>query len=654
MNTRRNTGTKASTLARLAVVCLVVLYSLLPAQAQIVTTLVQFTKVWRYDQSGAELGTAWRTDDYDDSAWASGPGLLGFESTPAPYQVHAPLLTALTVSPAVTTFYFRTTFLLTGSTNFIQLYATNLVDDGSAIYLNGRLAGGVRMPSSFNATTTFSGPAVEGQLDVVALTNFLRPGLNQLAVEVHQAGGTSADILFGMRLMAFIPSALLITNQPQGQLVSLGLPVTLSVGVSGGPVSYRWQKDGVNLASTNSTLVIASAQLANTGNYQVICSNAVNVVTSDVARLTVVEDLEGPLATFAVRDNGFGPNRINVRFSEPVTTQSVRTIANYTLMRMDTSSTVTLTNVAYSDGQGALLFIEPSDPDWDLDADYFITINHVKDRRGNSIAPNTQIAVARLITNNISLAENSWNFHAAAYFDPEVYEQPWQTTNYVEGSWWAQGQGLFCGGPAVVTPCFGTFRTETGYQPEPILYRTTFLWPTNWPAAIRLHVHVLYDDALVLYLNGVEIYRVNTTAAGTPITSLTRASGLGTTCTTNLFITVANLLPGTNWLAAAVMQRGSGNDYASAFGVNRIHATTPVIRLPLSETPTPVLAAVAEGTNAVHLSWTGGGYALESSTNLDLGPLSYPYGPWRQVTNMANPYLWSLTNSSTHFFRLKK
>jgi hypothetical protein len=310
--------------------------------------------------------------------------------------------------------------------------------------------------------------------------------------------------------------------------------------------------------------------------------------------------------------------------------------------------------VAYSTGQGALLFIEPSDPDWDLDADYFITINHVKDVRGNSIAPNSQIAVARVITTSISLADYSWNFHAAAYFDPEVYEQPWQATNYVEGSWWAQGQGLFCGGPAVVTPCFGTFRTETGYQPEPILYRTTFLWPTNWPTAISLNLHVLYDDALVLYLNGVEIYRINTTAAGTPITALTRASGLGSTCTTNLFITVANLLPGTNWLAAAVMQRGSGNDYGSAFGVNLLRATTPVVRLPLPEMPAPALAAVAEGTNAVRLSWSGGGYALETSTNLNLGSLSYPYGPWRQVTNMTNPYLWSLTNSSTRFFRLKK
>jgi hypothetical protein len=51
----------------------------MPSRAQQVTTLIEFTNVWKYDQSGRELGTAWSTNGYDDLTWTSGRGLLGFE-----------------------------------------------------------------------------------------------------------------------------------------------------------------------------------------------------------------------------------------------------------------------------------------------------------------------------------------------------------------------------------------------------------------------------------------------------------------------------------------------------------------------------------------------------------------------------------------------
>ena len=62
------------------------------AQAQTTSTLIQFTNIWKYDASGNNLGTAWRTNSpaYNDSAWASGPGLLASEDGMAPYLVHVP------------------------------------------------------------------------------------------------------------------------------------------------------------------------------------------------------------------------------------------------------------------------------------------------------------------------------------------------------------------------------------------------------------------------------------------------------------------------------------------------------------------------------------------------------------------------------------
>ena len=628
------------------------------AGAQQVTTLVEFTNVWKYDQTGLELGTAWRTNDYDDSAWPSGPGLLGFEDGLAPYQVHAPRLTPLTVSPAVTTFYFRTTFQFTGSLEGLTLFATNLVDDGCVIYLNGERVGGVRVPVSFNATTTFSGPTVEGQLDVVALTNLaaLRRGANQLAVEVHQSSALSADVMFGMKLVAVNETPLVITSQPRRQTVEVGEPVAFTVGVAGGPVSYRWQKDGVFLGATSNRLVILSASPATAGNYQVICTNTLTVITSSVATLTVLSDLRGPEVVAAIADTGFGPRSINIKFSENLTTASARNTNNYTVTRLGTGSTVNFTNVLYSSALGALLQLDANDPDWISYADYVVTINNVTDSKGNVIAPNTTVPVSWAYTTNLVRAARSWDFHASAIFEPEVFEQPWFTGDYTPGAWWGQGSSPFYGGLISGPPCpaLGAPQTITGWQPEPILYRTAFSYPADWPTSATLRLRTAFDDGLVLYLNGMEIYRNNVSgAAGSPVDGSTRSLTAvnPAPCLTNINIAVTNLSPGSNCLAAAVVQPTTTD--ADSYFVLEVDATalfTPA----LPPEPLPVLQATSPDTNSLRLAWTGGGYALESSTTLDLGPASYPFGPWMPVPQMSNPYLWNLTNSPARFFRLKK
>jgi hypothetical protein len=201
----------------------------------------------------------------------------------------------------------------------------------------------------------------------------------------------------------------------------------------------------------------------------------------------------------------------------------------------------------------------------------------------------------------------------------------------------------------LLTPCFGAFRTETGFQPEPSLFRTTFVWPTNWPPVTTLNVSTIFDDGLVLYLNGVEIWRGNMPAS---VTAFTRANAAASTCHTNLSIAVTNLFPGTNWLAAAVAQSIVASEGDSVFGLNHVGAIAP-FAAPLPESPPPALNVSPLGTNSLQLSWTGHGYALESTTNLNLGAVSYSLGPWRQVPNMSNPYTNRL-DEPHRFFRLKK
>jgi alpha-tubulin suppressor-like RCC1 family protein len=90
-----------------------------------------------------------------------------------------------------------------------------------------------------------------------------------------------------------------ITSQPVVQAVSVGTTATFTVvATSGSPLTYQWQKDGVNLAdngrivgSKNATLTIAGVQSADAGSYTVIVTNSVTNLTSAPAALIVIPAL---------------------------------------------------------------------------------------------------------------------------------------------------------------------------------------------------------------------------------------------------------------------------------------------------------------------------------------------------------------------------
>jgi uncharacterized repeat protein (TIGR03803 family) len=87
-----------------------------------------------------------------------------------------------------------------------------------------------------------------------------------------------------------------VISGPESQTVLVGSTVTFSVEAGGdGPLAYQWQENGTNLmdggklsGSTTPTLTLASVTAANAGAYSVIVSNALDVVSSPSAALTVV------------------------------------------------------------------------------------------------------------------------------------------------------------------------------------------------------------------------------------------------------------------------------------------------------------------------------------------------------------------------------
>jgi len=178
-----------------------------------VVRLVDLGSSWRYEQSGHDLGTTWSAPGFDDSAWPSGLGLLGFETTPQEYP--EPFRTTLNITTngvTTLTYYFRTHLQFTNSGAIVGASVTGYIDDGAVWYLNGSEIYRVRMPSG---TVRYSTLAQlqnnEGLPDFFALNpTSLLLGDNVLAAEVHQANAGSSDIVFGTTVDVSITS----TNHP--------------------------------------------------------------------------------------------------------------------------------------------------------------------------------------------------------------------------------------------------------------------------------------------------------------------------------------------------------------------------------------------------------------------------------------------------------
>jgi len=149
---------------------------------------------WRYWQQAAFPGANWNTLEFSDAAWPSGPALFYVEESEVP----APKATALTLGRI--SYYFRQRFNFPGTAASAALRISPVLDDGAVFHLNGQPFYRVGMPAGAIAQDTVANRTVgnavyEGPFEI-PISN-LRQGENVLAVEAHQSGAGSSDIVFG-------------------------------------------------------------------------------------------------------------------------------------------------------------------------------------------------------------------------------------------------------------------------------------------------------------------------------------------------------------------------------------------------------------------------------------------------------------------------
>jgi hypothetical protein len=158
--------------------------------------------VWRYSDLGVPLEAAWREPTFDDAAWAMGLAPLGY--------AHSLVATKVSFGPNSNakhmTTYFRRTFDVgvdrgLGATLGLKL----LRDGGAVVYLNGAEVARSNMPSGAITWATEADKHV-GDADETTYqphqvdASQVRVGTNVVAVEIHQDGAGSSDMIFDLEL----------------------------------------------------------------------------------------------------------------------------------------------------------------------------------------------------------------------------------------------------------------------------------------------------------------------------------------------------------------------------------------------------------------------------------------------------------------------
>ena len=121
----------------------------------------------------------------------------------------------------------------------------------------------------------------------------------QYKVTVSNAAGTvtSAAATLTVNAVAVAPT---ITTQPMNQTVTVGQMATFSVLAAGTtPLSYQWQKNGVNISGATAAIYTTPATTTadNNAQYKVTVSNTAGTVTSAAATLTVNAAAVAPTIT---------------------------------------------------------------------------------------------------------------------------------------------------------------------------------------------------------------------------------------------------------------------------------------------------------------------------------------------------------------------
>jgi hypothetical protein len=198
--------------------------------------LITAGSAWKYNDTGADLGTAWQAPGFNDTAWPSGLAQLGYGDGD---EVTIVGFGGNTANRYITT-YFRRSFTVSSPASISALVLRVVRDDGCVIYINGTEVARSNMPagtisSTTPATTAIGGADESAWIEIPLAPSVLVAGANIIAVELHQQSPTSTDISFNLELRAVpapVPSVSVSLASPPNQSVVNSTSVTFTASAS--------------------------------------------------------------------------------------------------------------------------------------------------------------------------------------------------------------------------------------------------------------------------------------------------------------------------------------------------------------------------------------------------------------------------------------
>jgi hypothetical protein len=194
------------------------------------TVIIPQGAVWRFLDTGTNLGTAWTALSFPDANWSSGAAQLGFGDDDEISQV---------ASNRQVTTYFRHAFTVPNPAVFNDLSVALLRDDGGIVYLNGTEVFRSNIRTGAVDYLTLATNALAADETTLFYTNVISPtslvaGTNVASVEIHQSSATSSDLSFDLRLIGY----------------PLPAPVMLHYAVLHGELLLYWADDAMTLLSS--------------------------------------------------------------------------------------------------------------------------------------------------------------------------------------------------------------------------------------------------------------------------------------------------------------------------------------------------------------------------------------------------------------------
>ncbi len=210
-------------------------------------SLIEYGSTWKYHDFGYEPEpqntTFWAQNEYDDTAWPSGNGQLGYGDNDEETIVNDSAITA----------YFRYSFGLIDPAVFDSISMNLTYDDGAIIYLNGEELWRVNMPAGLIDYNTFSeSQSVDNASAHKNFANYLVSGTNVIAVEVHQRSHSSTDLSFDFKMTGFNAGQVVVTRGPYLQKLS-DAAITIrwrTDNTTNSIVHYGLVHDNLNMTAT--------------------------------------------------------------------------------------------------------------------------------------------------------------------------------------------------------------------------------------------------------------------------------------------------------------------------------------------------------------------------------------------------------------------